>query len=154
MKKAQWQRYSEGDWFAVPLRNGGYAAGVVARSATGGILLGYFFGPRRGSIPTVNEVAQVDAKDAVLVERFGDLGIIQHDWPIIGPTPNWNRDCWPVPRFVRKDPISGDPYIVEYSDSLREICSKKASQSIAIALPQDGLAGYGAVEIQLTKLLA
>ncbi len=25
------QKYEEGDWFAVPLRNGGYALGVVAR---------------------------------------------------------------------------------------------------------------------------
>ena len=154
MKRAQRQRYFEGDWFAVPLRSGGYATGVVARSATGGILLGYFFGPCRVSIPPVNEAVQAAAKDAVLVERFGDLGIIQNNWPIIGPTPNWNRDSWPVPQFVRKDPISGDLYVVEYSDSLRESCSKKVSQSDAIALPQDGLAGYGAVEIQLTKLLA
>lgn len=90
--------YSEGDWFAVPLRIGRYATGVVARSASGGILLGYFFGPRRVSIPTVNEVVQAAAKDSVLVERFADLGIIQHEWPIIGATPNWNRDSWPVPR--------------------------------------------------------
>ena len=102
----------------------------------------------------MNEVVQAAAKDAVLVERFGDLGIIQHEWPIIGPTPNWNRDSWPVPHFVRKDPISGDLYVVEYSDSLRESCSRMVPQSDAIALPQDGLAGYGAVEIQLTKLLA
>jgi hypothetical protein len=154
MKRAQWQRYSEGDWFAVPLRNGGYAPGVVARRATGGILLGYFFGPRRASIPPVNEVVQAAANDAVLVERFGDLGIIQHEWHIIGLTPNWNRDSWPVPHFVRKDPLSGDLYIVEYSDSLQELCCMKVFQSDAIALPQDGIAGYGAVEIQLTKLLA
>ena len=75
------------------------------------------------------------------IERFGDLGIIEHEWPIIGPTPNWNRDAWPVPHFVRKDPILGDLYIVEYSDSLQELCRKKASQSDAIALPKDGLAG-------------
>jgi len=153
MKRANRQLYSEGDWFAVPLRSGGYATGLVARSATGGILLGYFFGPCRASIPTVDEVVQAAAKDAVLIERFGDLGIIEHEWPIIGPTPNWNRDAWPVPHFVRKGPILGDLYIVEYSDSLQELCRKKASQSDAIALPKDGLAGYGAVEIQLTKLL-
>ena len=153
MKRAQWQRYSEGDWFAVPLRSSGYATGVVARSATGGILLGYFFGPCRVSIPPVNEVVQAAAKDAVLVERFGDLGIIQHEWPIIGPTPNWNRESWPVPHFVRKDRISGDLYVVEYSDTLQELRSRKVSQSRAMALPEDGLAGYGAVEIQLTKLL-
>ena len=83
MKRAQWQRYSKGDWFAVPLRSGGYATGVVARIVTKGILLGYFFGPRRVSIPPVNELVQAAAKDAVLVQRFGDLGIIQHGWPII-----------------------------------------------------------------------
>jgi len=40
--------YSEGDWFAVPLRGGGFAAGVIARAMPRkeGVLLGYFFGPR------------------------------------------------------------------------------------------------------------
>ena len=42
--------YSEGSVFLVPLRNGGYARGVVARATGEGKgLFGYFFGPRLAS---------------------------------------------------------------------------------------------------------
>jgi hypothetical protein len=37
----------EGDLFAVPLRDGGYGIGVVARVGRRGVLVGYFFGRRR-----------------------------------------------------------------------------------------------------------
>jgi hypothetical protein len=70
--------YREGDWFAVPLRAGGFAAVIVARAMPGreGVLLGYFFGPRRDRVPTLDELSALSASDAVLVERFGDLGIL------------------------------------------------------------------------------
>lgn len=45
--------YREGTWFALPLRKGGYAVGVVARMAPRGrIILAYFFGPKRNQIPS------------------------------------------------------------------------------------------------------
>jgi hypothetical protein len=49
--------YNEGDWFAVPLREGGFAIGVIARvmPRKEGVVLGYFFGPRRNAVPTVEE---------------------------------------------------------------------------------------------------
>ena len=46
------RRYEEGDWFAVPLQNGGYSLGLVARADGEGGVLGYFFGPRREQLPT------------------------------------------------------------------------------------------------------
>jgi hypothetical protein len=48
---------SEGDGFAVPLRDGGYAIGVVARMDRKGSVLGYFFGPRYDEPPKLAEVA-------------------------------------------------------------------------------------------------
>jgi hypothetical protein len=42
--------YKEGTWFAVPLHQGGYGGGVVAR-AKRTCILAYLFGPRRESIP-------------------------------------------------------------------------------------------------------
>ncbi len=42
--------YPDGSVFLVPLKDSGFARGVVARSAPGGkLLLGYFFGPRLAS---------------------------------------------------------------------------------------------------------
>lgn len=49
-------KYSEGQWFAIPLNNGGYALGIIVRGSyktKGG--LGYFFGPRYEDIPDGNE---------------------------------------------------------------------------------------------------
>ena len=46
-------RYREGDWFAVPLRDGGFGVGVIARANPKAALLGYFWpasfgGPEAG----------------------------------------------------------------------------------------------------------
>jgi hypothetical protein len=96
---------SEGSVFLVPLRNGGYARGVVARASSAGkVLLGYFFGPRLLS-PNPVEVEDLDPTHAVLKVRSGDLGLMNGAWPIIGKIPHWDRTRWLVPLFVRKDPF-------------------------------------------------
>jgi hypothetical protein len=67
---------SEGDLFAVPLAAGGFAACVAARvSKGGGVILGYSFGPRRGSLPPALADAALHAHDAALVARVGDYAI-------------------------------------------------------------------------------
>src|SRR2546427_613319 len=97
--------YSEGTVFFVPLRKGGYARGVVARaSREGKVLLGYFFGPRLPSAD-VTECGDLDPAKAILRLRFGDLGLINGEWPIRGRVPGWDRSRWPMPHFVRKDPL-------------------------------------------------
>jgi hypothetical protein len=93
--------YAEGTWFAVPLRDGGYASGLVSRMApTGRVLLGYFFGPRRAAAPRLEDVRGLVPADAVLVQRFGDLYLIERRWPILGRYKDWQRDAWPIPLLV------------------------------------------------------
>jgi Immunity protein 26 len=60
--------YSEGDWFAIPLRGGGFATGLIARMMPHreGVLLGYFFGPRRDKVPTLDELRDLSTPDAIL----------------------------------------------------------------------------------------
>jgi hypothetical protein len=54
MKKAS---YREGDVFTVPLRNGKFSIGVLARSSKSGwSLLGYFFPHQFETIPQQNEL--------------------------------------------------------------------------------------------------
>ncbi len=109
--------YSEGSAFFVPLPDGGSARGVVARMAPKGkILLGYFFGPRldQGADPALEHL---NAKDAILCVRFGDLGLIDGHWPILGNLPVWKRSEWPMPDFVRRDPLGRlKPKLVKYAD--------------------------------------
>jgi hypothetical protein len=147
--------YKEGDWIAIPLQNGGYAVGLIARVPPGGkILLGYFFGPKRSEIPVLSDVEHYTAKDAVLIKMFGDLGLINGEWKVIGHSTSWKRDSWPVPLFVRKDDISNRYTLIEYdNDNLTEISERPCDIKEVEFLPKDGLSGYGAIEIRLTALL-
>ncbi len=44
-------------------------------------------------------------ENAILSVMFGDLGLINGEWDIIGQLPNWQRGEWAMPDFVRRDPI-------------------------------------------------
>lgn len=86
--------YREGDWFAAPLREGGYAVGVVARANPKAALLGYFFGPRRVGLPSLDDVVDLKPDDPVLVGKFGHLGLTKGTWPILGRLEDWDRAPW------------------------------------------------------------
>jgi len=145
--------YREGTWFAVPLRRGGFAVGVVARtSREGKVLLGYFFGPRRRSVPSLADVQSSRPQDATLVVRFGDLSLIQGEWPIVGDT-RLDRSSWTVPDFARTDPLSGRSWRVRYDDRDPNVVVSEDPIVTEPALPRDGLYGAGAVEAALDRKL-
>src|SRR5689334_4391041 len=146
--------YTEGSVFLVPLRGGGFARGVVARrpSRAGGCLLGYFFGPRFEASDNVS-FDQLAPGDAVLRARFGDLGLIEGTWPVLGIAPEWDRSKWPFPDFVRREPLTGQAYLVRYCDTDPRRREFEKAIDPDCDLPTDGLSGSGAVEIRLTKLL-
>jgi hypothetical protein len=145
--------YSEGSVFLVPLRKGGYARGVVTRSGDEGkVLLGYFFGPK---LTSRNEAAleDLDPANAILRVMFGDLGLINGEWRVVGMLPNWNRSKWPMPDFVRRDELSRRAWLVRYSDDDPNRKELEYPTHFDSKLQRDSLYGYGAVEIALTKLL-
>jgi hypothetical protein len=146
--------YREGSVFLVPLSGGGYARGVVARAAPKGkILLGYFFGPRLSS-GEAGTSAELRPSDAVLRVRFGDLGLIRGEWPVLGVLPSWSRSEWPMLQFVRRDPLGKmKPRLVEYSD---EDPSRRLTERVVeddAGLQPDSLSGYGAVSTIPDNLL-
>src|SRR5690349_2862282 len=108
--------YKEGDWFAVPLRSGGYGLGLVARMNGKGIGLGYFFPPKHEEPPTKEDVTDVSADDAVLIRRIGDLGLLRGEWPIISSSEKWSRDDWPLPAFARIAVDRSRAWRLEYSE--------------------------------------
>jgi hypothetical protein len=147
--------YKTGDWFGVPLRNGGFAVGVVARAQPRkGIVFGYFFGPRRETLPEVRELHGLKPANATLLAQFGDLGLLNRTWPIIGSSGS-TRENWPMPRFVRRDAITGKPQLVTYGadDPSVELRVRACDAGECVGLPEDGVYGYGAVEIKLTDVL-
>ncbi|NJL30027.1 MAG: hypothetical protein HC897_20100 [Thermoanaerobaculia bacterium] len=109
--------YEEGHWFAVPLPTSGFAVGLVARaSKRGQVLLGYFFGGRFHALPLVEDLESLTLDSALLVARFGDLALLNFEWPILGKTQTWRRNQWPMPPFVSRDPLTDKVWQIEYAD--------------------------------------
>lgn len=127
--------YQEGSVFVLPLRSGGYARGVVARmSPDGNVSFGYFFGPPLSSTDSVS-LDDLNPSNAVLRVRFGELGLINGEWQVVGTICDWNRDSWPMPTELRTRPV----YEHGVDDDPEIEC--------------DGLYGHVAVENTLSKLL-
>jgi hypothetical protein len=121
-----------------------------------GVLLGYFFGPKRDTVPTLDEISSLSASDAALVERFGDLGILDGTWPLVGHADAWDRDAWPIPTFGRSEELTGRAFMVIYDDAdpNRVLREERIDASELVTMPRDGLSGAGAVETILTRLLS
>ncbi len=148
--------YSEGDWFAVPLRPEAYALGIVARAnQRKATLLCYFFGPPYGRIPALADTVNLTAGDAVLVGMCGHLGLTSGSWQILGRSREWRRSEWPMPVFGRYEELTGRHFHVFYDDddpASRPREREVAAQDAAF-LPEDGSMGAGFVEARLSRLL-
>ncbi|MEI2431189.1 immunity 26/phosphotriesterase HocA family protein [Lysobacter yananisis] len=145
-------KYSEGTWFAVPLRNGGFATGVVTRkSKKGGIIVAHYFGPQRDTPSTMDEVESHSAAYALIVLRSGDISIKKGLWPTIGHTPNFSIEEWPTPLFIRKQEIGGMAYAMAYDDGDVSVLLHEELVAYDENLSPDGLHGDGAVELILTS---
>jgi hypothetical protein len=124
----------------------------------GKIALGYFFGPRLDGLPGPEHLAGLRPADAVIVGRFGDLGLWEGEWPVLGPSPGWDRAEWPVPVFVYQDPILKGTWWRRFYDPDDPDPLWHRQERIPAGEPHDGwgdrLYGSGSVEIRLTHLLA
>jgi len=145
----------EGDWFVVPLRTSGFGVGVVARKGRRGILFGYFFGPRHEHTPVLCDTRSLRPEDALFCSRFGDLGLRQGDWPILGRLDKWKRVDWPMPPFSRIDEPTGLAWLDRYDDNDPSLFveEQRCRMDEAHRYPPQGLLGYGAVELLLTENL-
>jgi hypothetical protein len=149
------RQYGESTVFAVPLGGDAFALGVVARRAPRGrILYGFFFGPKLCSIPKLAELPPLRSSEAVYHTIFGDLGLHNGTWPIIGNLQRWKREDWGMPVFYRRDAFSNQLYEVQYSDlDPAKLLSERPVSDIPGQATNDGLAGAGFVEEKLRLLL-
>jgi Immunity protein 26 len=114
----------------------------------------YFFGPRRAHVPDLAELKNLRASDAILVRQFGDLGLLEGEWPVIGRLENWRMEDWPLPDFGHVDNMTGKAWRVRYPDDLSGLGQRiPGSSEEAKALPPDVLSGSGALEIHLAKAI-
>lgn len=147
--------FDEGTWFAVPLRSGGFAVGVVARATPGGgVVLAYFFRSLWDRPPSLDEIKGLKPQAAIRVLRVGDLGLVDGTWPVIGRDQSWHRGEWPSPLFLRRDDLSRRAWSVQYSDRDPNLVESETPTSYDAKLEDNDLYGAGAAEIVLTKLLS
>lgn len=106
-----------GEWLAVQIRSDSWSLGLVARVGRRGVLLGYFFGPRFAQVPRLSDAEGLVAANAVLVGMFGDLGIQEGTWRILGRQSGWDELDWPLPQFVRRDSLDYLVKFIRYSAS-------------------------------------
>lgn len=147
--------YRRGDWVAVPLRDEGYAVGIIVQADGAGGVTGYFFGPLRLALPRLAELRSLHSSDAIYICNFGDLGLINREWPVIGGHEEWKQGGWPIPEFGYIEGPGGPAYKVTYKDSQLSEYETRVQISIeeCLQLPDDGIFGSGAVEKILTRLL-
>jgi hypothetical protein len=144
--KATW---GEGDWVALPLVDGGgFALALLARQHKG-CFFGYFFGPRRGSVPNMNDTHGLRPQQAALLARSGDLGLIRGEWSIIGRQPDYQREEWPMPWFRGQE--NSQDVIRKYSEDniVHIVTTKYVTREEALRYPQGGLHGYLAMSMAL-----
>ncbi|WP_415867687.1 Imm26 family immunity protein [Burkholderia ubonensis] len=56
--------------------------------------------------PSPSIVPELKPEDAIRVVRFGDLSLMNGEWPIVDHVKDWQSDRWPMPKFVRRDPLA------------------------------------------------
>lgn len=147
--------YREGSCFSLPLRDYGYALGVVARAGRRGGLLVYLFGPRRDAPPGPDDVASLKPNQALKRIRCGDLRLIRREWQVIGEVPNWNREEWPMPYFIWREEGTRRARLIQYSESdLTKIEKEMPVPPEITGFEQNSLFGAGAVELFMTRVLS
>lgn len=149
------QSYQEGSWFAVPLLDGGYGWGLVARMTPGSkIMLAYLFGPKLTRLPTPEELNTLQPQDAVKILRCGDMALASGHWRVLGEVLEWQPAHWPVPQFLRRADALQRAWRVTYTDADPGRSEREESVPYDTqGLDADSLYGYGSVELLLTKLL-
>jgi len=93
-------KFSEGDVFLVPLIQGGFAVGLIARrTAKGDGVLAYIFKEIVSNLGPL-EMGRIVSKDMVAdVVDVGVQSLNSGDWPVVGRLSEWRRSDWPVPLF-------------------------------------------------------
>jgi hypothetical protein len=127
---------------------------LVARHDGRGGVIGYLFAVRSDVPPTMDDVADLGPTDAVRVVRFGDLGLVRGEWPVLGRLDDWRPDDWPLPDFGRRG-MDGTFRVVYSAEDLRgPLREERITDDECDRLPRDALSGAGAVERVLTSLLS
>lgn len=149
------QNFREGNFFSVALGHGGFGIGLLARQPRRGtVVLAYFFGPRRTLNNLTEGLSALKPSDAQMVCRLKDTGLHRGLWRVVAVSPDWDRQQWPVPPFLRKEGLSGKSIRVEYDGDNLMVPSRETVAGVTdAALPDDMVFDEERMVEALDKLL-
>lgn len=142
------ETFGEGSIVEIPVE-GSHVLAVVARTAfEAGVALLYLFSPAivRGSLSPVAALGAV---------RTGLQSLQDGRWRVVGSVEDWRSSDWPVPEFVREDPIRRKRWRVRYAehDLLTPLNEATLSDEEPAGLT-DRVYGVDALEKMISRVLA
>jgi hypothetical protein len=146
-------KIKEGDVFAVPLLQGDYAIGLIAREQNK-ITLGYFFRTIFKTLPEELDTTGINHWEVALIGKFSSLAIEKGEWPLLKTNFKFNRNNWPIPVLKMQDPLTEQYFAVLYDDTLVNEQRYKISIEEASELFGHGNYGYEALQKKLSTVLA
>lgn len=146
-------KVKEGDIFTVPLVQGGYGIGLIARRHKTSSL-GYFFDKIYPSPPEALNIADINNWKVALIGQFSAIGIEEGEWPLLNTNFAFIREQWPIPVLKMQEPISEKYFAVIYDDTLFNEERHLITKEEADKLFGHGVYGYVALEKKLSSILA
>jgi hypothetical protein len=150
------KKYKNGDIFIFPLRTEGYSAGIIARHHKG-CILGYFINKKYKFVPNIESVKEeFEKREIIFVKRFSEMGLKKQEWVVIGCLEDFKLEDWINPEFKREVTLLEKTFFaVQYGETLDtgSETKRKITEEESLNMPEDGLAGYGFIELKMTKLL-
>lgn len=145
----------EGKVVAVPLQDGRFALGVVARHHSHAVV-GYFFPETYAQKPSLEGLSLLRAEDAALVFRFANTPLSSGRWHVLGELPGWDRAQWPVPLFRawwNKD-VPRPPELQPYDEVTLVALDRVFTTPEEWELhPEDGYSPQDVAEAKLNRIL-
>lgn len=110
-------RYERGTVYLVPITDRLCVAGVVGRVKKNGIFLGFYFGQAFAEPPSLEDLAGLSPRDAILVRGTAPWALKKGYWPILGRLPSFEASEWSPPLLYFELPHPGGPaYLRRYDD--------------------------------------
>jgi len=127
----------EGDWVAIPLPRGGYAAALIARvrpKRRYSRFLAYCFTPRYPTPPTLSALLSLRPQDAFYIQivelkRPEDQDAL-NQFQVLGRCPRWNPKEWSIPPFLDLIGSEPHPYLKYYSEKDLETVVAREAQPV------------------------
>jgi hypothetical protein len=149
------QAYREGDWFTVPLGEGAWALGRIAREASG-IVFAYFFAPALERPATLEDARGLTAAGSLTQMLVSHLDLRDGAWPVLGQE-EWDPADWPMVEFERVMEVGGGERLFAIVWDERtlndEVEARPLPPEEAGNRPRDVLSGSGAAVARLRHAL-